>query len=208
MKDDARDKPAPHSDDAAVEQTPAPKYRQSRRSSRRDRGVPRSRTIAAKRITREDLRIGALMYPPVDVDRPATRADCRTVERPCPFVACRHTLYLDVNPETGSIKLNFPDREPWQMPADQSCALDVAERGGITLEEVGVVTNLTRERVRQVEVHGLMHLRQNALDRGITGEDLPAFAHPPGTLAAAAPADAHDAAEAAPVAVIDELEVA
>lgn len=180
----------------------------NRHSSRRDRGVPRAHTIAAKRITREELRIGALMYPPVDVERPRTRAECAGVPRPCPFVGCRANLYLDVNPETGSIKLNRPDLEPWEMPADASCALDVAERGGITLEEVGVVTNLTRERIRQVEVRGLLHLRQNAMERGIGGEDLASFAHAPGTLAAAAPNDASDAAETTPTAALDEPEAA
>jgi len=43
------------------------------------------------------------------------------------------------------------------MPA--TCALDVADRGGITLEEVGEILNLTRERIRQVEVGGLLQLR-------------------------------------------------
>lgn len=153
-----------------------------RRTSRRDRGVPRARTIAARRITREELRIGALMYPPVDVLRPQTREECRGTARPCPFVGCRHNLYLDINPQTGSIKLNRPDLEPWEMPAEASCSLDVAERGGLTLEEVSARMNFTRERARQVEVHGLLHLRQNALDRGISGEDLPSFAHPEGRV--------------------------
>jgi DNA-directed RNA polymerase sigma subunit (sigma70/sigma32) len=44
-----------------------------------------------------------------------------------------------------------------------TCALDIADRGGITLEEVGFITNLTRERVRQVEVRGLLTLRARAL---------------------------------------------
>ena len=44
------------------------------------------------------------------------------------------------------------------MELGESCALDVAERGGITLEEVGQIMNLTRERIRQVEVRGLEKL--------------------------------------------------
>lgn len=88
---------------------------------------------------------------------PLTRAECEDGERPCPFVSCKHHLYLDVNPETGSIKLNFPHLEPWEMA--ESCSLDVAERGGITLEEVGAIVNLTRERVRQVEVRATTKLR-------------------------------------------------
>ena len=42
----------------------------------------------------------------------------------------------------------------------RSCALDVAEKGGITLEEVGAIMNLTRERIRQVETRGLLKLRE------------------------------------------------
>jgi len=127
-----------------------------RRRNRRTR--PRSKTIAMKRMTRAELQLGALMYPPVeDVERPRTRAECKNEARPCPWVACKHHLYLDINPETGSIKINFPDLEPWEM--ENTCALDVAEQGSKTLEEIGVITNLTRERIRQVEVRGLLKLR-------------------------------------------------
>ena len=129
--------------------------RKIRRRRRRTR--PRSKTIAMKRLTREELRVGALMYPPVDIPRPTTRAECREEMRPCPWVACKHHLYLDINPETGSIKINFPDLEPWEMR--ETCALDVADRSGITLEEVGEIMNLTRERIRQVEVRGLLKLK-------------------------------------------------
>jgi hypothetical protein len=123
----------------------------------------RSKTIAMKRLTMAELSLGAAMYPPVDVERPKTRSECKGEARPCPWVACKHHLYLDINPETGSIKINFPDLEPWEMP--HTCALDVADEGGLTLEEIGAITNLTRERVRQLEVHGLVKLqgRSNAL---------------------------------------------
>ncbi len=142
--------------DAAEE--PPEVSRKVRRRRRRTR--PRSRTIAMKRLTREELRIGAMLYPPVDVPRPQTRGECRGEQRPCPWVACKFHLYLDVNPETGSIKLNFPDLEPWELP--HTCSLDVAERGGITLEEVGEIMNLTRERIRQVEVRGLIKLKMSS----------------------------------------------
>jgi hypothetical protein len=129
--------------------------RKVRRSKRRTR--MRAKTIAMKRLTKEELRIGAELYPPDDVERPAVRADCQFAARPCPFVSCKHHLYLDVNPETGSIKLNFPDLEVWEMR--ETCSLDVADRGGVTLEEVGEILNLTRERIRQVEVRGLLKLK-------------------------------------------------
>ena len=123
-----------------------------------------------KRLTREELRVGALMYPPVDIPRPTTRAECREEMRPCPWVACKHHLYLDINPETGSIKINFPDLEPWELK--HTCALDVAERGGITLEEVGEIMNLTRERIRQVEVRGLLKLKMGSPSPDELGAEL------------------------------------
>src|SRR5690242_4728957 len=137
---------------------------------RRRRSRPRSKTIAMKRLTREELRVGALMYPPVDIPRPNTREECRGEMRPCPWVACKHHLYLDVNPETGSIKINFPDLEPWELK--DTCALDVAERGGITLEEVGEIMNLTRERIRQVEVRGLLKLKMASPSADELGSEL------------------------------------
>jgi hypothetical protein len=127
------------------------------RRSRRKRDV-RARTISVKRMTKRELELGRLLYPDVeDVVKPKTRAECLEGERPCPFVSCKHHLYLDVSARTGAIKLNFPDLEVWEMT--ETCALDVADRGGTTLEEVGAIMNLTRERIRQVEVKGLAKLQ-------------------------------------------------
>ena len=127
------------------------------RRSRRKRDV-RARTISVKRMTKRELELGRLLYPDVeDVQKPTTRAECLEGERPCPFVSCKHHLYLDVSARTGAIKLNFPDLEVWEMT--ETCALDVADRGGTTLEEVGAIMNLTRERIRQVEVKGLAKLQ-------------------------------------------------
>jgi hypothetical protein len=126
------------------------------RRSRRKRDV-RARTISVKRMTKRELEMGRLLYPDVDdVVRPKVREECAQGERPCPFVSCAHHLYLDVSARTGAIKVNFPDLEIWEMV--ETCALDVADRGGTTLEEVGVIMNLTRERIRQVEVTALAKL--------------------------------------------------
>lgn len=118
----------------------------------------RAKTIAMKRLTKEELRIGALLYPERSYWRPKSRGECANVARPCPYVSCKYHLYIDVNPATGSIKINFPDLEVWEL--QHSCALDVANTGGITLEEVGEILNLTRERIRQVEVRGLLKLKE------------------------------------------------
>lgn len=115
-------------------------------------GRVRAKTIPPAALSRDErAEAEQLDYP--DVDRPVTRGDCKTAARPCPWVSCSHHLYLDANRETGAIKLAFPHLEVWQMT--ESCSLDVADRGGITLEEVGAVLSLTRERIRQIEVRGL-----------------------------------------------------
>ena len=40
----------------------------------------------------------------------------------------------------------------------------MADKGGITLEEVGAILNLTRERIRQVEVRGLHKIKLHTGD--------------------------------------------
>lgn len=102
---------------------------------------------------------GAEIEFDLDAIRPKTRGECFGGHRPCVFVGCTEHLYLDVNPETGSIKLNFPNLELEQLA--ESCALDVADRGEHTLEEVGVLTNLTRERIRQIVDPTLRTLQTN-----------------------------------------------
>lgn len=149
---------APATEGALALQTEEKAVTREQRRSRRKRDV-RARTISVKRMTKRELELGRMLYPDVeDVVKPKTRAECATAgERPCPFVSCKHHLYLDVSARTGAIKLNFPDLEVWEMT--ETCALDVADRGGTTLEEVGAIMNLTRERIRQVEVKGLAKLQ-------------------------------------------------
>ena len=134
----------------------------------------RARTENMHRLSQRELARGAAEYPErpgVDYLRPQTFADCESVGLgelfPCPFVSCKHHLYLDVNPRTGSIKLNFPDREVDELPA--TCALRVSLRGGVTLEEVADAIGVVRERIRQIEDRALAQLRAAAID---AAEDL------------------------------------
>src|SRR4030042_1488316 len=77
---------------------------------------------------------------------PTSRDQCSSVERPCPFVACKWNLYLDIKPN-GNLILNFPHIHPSEMNPECSCALDVADRGGLKNESVGVALNITKQRV-------------------------------------------------------------
>jgi hypothetical protein len=135
--------------------TSATAITREQRRSRRKREI-RARTISVKRMTKRELEIGRMLYPETDYYKPRFRGECVDGPRPCPYVSCQHHLYLDVSPRTGAIKLNFPDLEVWEMT--ETCALDVADRGGTTLEDVGAIMNLTRERIRQVEVKALAKL--------------------------------------------------
>lgn len=122
--------------------------------SRRKRDV-RASSINVARMPARELWLGKQLYPtPEDAPpRPRKRAECVDGVRPCPYVSCKHHLYLDVSARNGTIKLNFPDLEVDELA--ESCALDVADQGGATLERTGALVNLTRERVRQMEVKSL-----------------------------------------------------
>lgn len=96
-----------------------------------------------------------LVEYPADAQRPRTRGDCERGERPCPWVSCRHHLAVEVT-RKGSVKL---DRRFLDGAMPQTCALDVAEDGGHTLEELSVMFGFTRERVRQVEFVALRKMR-------------------------------------------------
>lgn len=109
----------------------------------RRRRMPRARSTPTKRLTRDVMRSSA--PPAADLELAAAERPlaCPGHDGPCPWVGCKHHLYLDVNPETGSIKLNHPGLEPDQL--EESCSLAIASRGALTLEEVGRRMNLTRE---------------------------------------------------------------
>lgn len=77
---------------------------------------------------------------------PRTRGDCLpgglNAARPCPWADCRHHLYS-------------PER---------SCVLDVVdERGPLTLEEIGQLFGVSRERIRQIEENIVRKLKRNQI---------------------------------------------
>lgn len=129
-------------------------------SSRRLRppNTARARTISLRHTLTEEREIKRrlALYPDEPSSRPTNRAQCAGIERPCPFVSCKHHLYLDVNPRNGSIKINFPDLEVWEMT--DTCSLDVADRGDRSQDEIGAAMNLTKQRVDQVQKIGVAKL--------------------------------------------------
>lgn len=144
--------------EAEAERSPATEPPRGRRA--------RSRSIRVLRVTRREAQKAVARAREIEAeldDRPRRREDCANGPRPCPLVSCRHHLYLDVNPQTGTIKLNFPDLEVWELV--HSCALDVADQGGTAIEAVGELLNVTRERIRQIEMQALAKLTSSSSTR-------------------------------------------
>ena len=106
------------------------------------------------------------------MERPTTWGECRELGLPedgCPWASCVHHNYLVVS-NAGTIKIDGGEhRDPDDM-GPSGCSLGVAERGGLTLEEVGNILNLTRERSRQIEVRTLLKIRLTGSLRKMVGE--------------------------------------
>ena|SRR5688572_6280695 len=100
------------------------------------------------------LVVGKFLYPERLPQLPQ-RAECAGASRPCPHVRCRHHLYVTV---TARGTLQLPNHEVWD--AEETCALDVAERGPHTMAQVATILGLTAVRVGQIEVAVLAKLRE------------------------------------------------
>lgn len=104
---------------------------------------------------------------PEGFERPRTYDECEPSWKDgsnggCPLVGCRHNLFLDV----AGTSIRFAYRRT-ECPTDikhSTCAAWLADRGGMTLEEVGEVLGVTRERIRQIETRALRRYHA-ALDR-------------------------------------------
>jgi hypothetical protein len=97
---------------------------------------------------------------PEDIERPITRADCpaggSNAARPCPFVSCRHHLYLET-PTPYAVQLNYPTREPWEL--EKSCALDVAEGGELELTDIATLFDVSKQAISFIAVRATRKLR-------------------------------------------------
>lgn len=82
-----------------------------------------------------------------------TRGACRKLQGPCPHTVCRFNLTSERRDSRGA--------RPAQthLPVvRETCALEAAEYGGMTLEDIALRLSLTRERVRQIELGALKKL--------------------------------------------------
>src|SRR4051812_31596424 len=152
-----------HPDLAGDHDATAISFRSPRRSRPRARSTRPPRKPAAIGRVLAEL---AAEAPPLDpelaaalANRPRTRGDCIDGPRPCPWYGCRHSLLLEVNPVTGSIKLNHADLADEELL--DSCALDVADRGPQELRAIGDRLNVTHQGARIIEQRALVKLRES-----------------------------------------------
>ncbi len=122
----------------------------------------RPRSLRRQKLTRKEraqLKVDHryLQRQGVYAHRAKTWGECieRNPAGPCGWVSCSMNLFLEVD-EEGIIKENFPGRQVWEL--EETCALRVAAEGEHTLERVGELTNLTQERIRQLQDTALQRL--------------------------------------------------
>jgi hypothetical protein len=82
-----------------------------------------------------------------------TRGACRKLAGPCPHAMCRFNLTSEHRDNRGA-----KPNEVHLPVVHEACALEAADRGGMTLEEIAMRLSLTRERVRQIELGALKKL--------------------------------------------------
>lgn len=135
---------------------------------RRERRAPRGYALGRKnRLSRAEkwdrandewAIIADGISPPI---RPAKESSrCR--RGPCAYVSCKFHLYLDVDPETGLIKINHPGKDPTELK--HPCALRLQRKVQRTGQQtstklVAKAMNLTSERIRQTEATAIKKLR-------------------------------------------------
>lgn len=95
---------------------------------------------------------------PTDDPMPRTRGECPPHPVPCPFLECRHHLWFDRVVENGRV-VHVRVTRLYGVES-RTCSLRFAERGPLTLDQVGRVLGVTRERVRQIECEALRQLRE------------------------------------------------
>lgn len=87
---------------------------------------------------------------------PRMRRECPS--GPCHHVACRYHLWTERCLDRQGGVVDLRETAAWGDP-EHTCTLREAERGPKTLQEIGRILDLSRERVRQIEAEVLERLR-------------------------------------------------
>ena len=124
--------------------------------------MTKSSVVSRQTIEKDEQRSGrkrlSVRY---DHDRPKTRADCEAGIRPCPWVGCRHHLFL--NPDAkGNLHFPFGQDEDALLSMAETCSLDVAARGAQPLESLARMYGQSRQNLDQIVGRALGKLREAA----------------------------------------------
>lgn len=84
------------------------------------------------------------------LDVPKTRADCPKT-RPCPHINCNQHLWrVDGDDMPGRRYDGKRPASDIRPTSEQTCALDIAERGAVSISEIARVLGKTPRRVQQM----------------------------------------------------------
>jgi hypothetical protein len=117
--------------------------------------------------------VSEAIHAEYEADRPQTRADCLkggiNEARPCPFVSCRHHMFLDVN-EDGAVKQNWGNLDLWDPRIPSTCSLDLADEQAAKgpkapprdFVEIGRLLNLTGTGAKKIIKRAEFRMREEA----------------------------------------------
>jgi len=120
-------------------------------------GLPQGRSATSRPVVLHGVPLEAPPAYPLGFVRPRYYHQCVGGPRPCPLVGCRANTYLEPVNGGRSLRVQWGDRQPEDVPPGESCIEDLVEAhpDGMTLDEIARVLGCTRERVRQVETVAL-----------------------------------------------------
>ena len=93
---------------------------------------------------------------------------------PCPWIGCRHHLWVEASRSRDKSRRNGRrlDLELCPTQLQQTCAVDVAMLGELTLAAVGNLFGVTRERIRMIELRAAARFAASARELGHDPADL------------------------------------
>lgn len=95
---------------------------------------------------------------------PRTRGECIDGPRPCPHLNCKYHLWNSLLRDTRYGSQASLPRE--------TCILDIADKGGVSLDYVGELLGISRQRVLQLETRALAKARKMLNRRKLTLKSL------------------------------------
>ena len=108
------------------------------------------------------------------IPAPQTRGDCVDGPRPCQWINCRYSLVGEKGTaERGkAYHFNTGDHDAPLDALAETCALDVADKGTHTLDEVAALLGVSRQRVQQISERAFVTFVGELRRRGIGEQDV------------------------------------